>query len=225
MRALIACLIRLQCATQPTPPQDAGKVLALCPSTSYPEGCRNVAHISRHRVQIKVAQRFQALMFFEPASWRGEAERVPDAVSLSRESAVLVPRLPVQGCRECLLTHIPSRLAGMRVATSGSCLPTSVGSAQMCMKPLSTFTPAWQQPHLLMLGKGRGPGPGSLQETGGCLPAAAAGPASAAGAASLPVGGARSHPEQQPSPAQPALVGVGGNREHCRRTGGTGAGP
>ena len=35
-----------------------------------------------------------------------------------RNSAVLIPHLPVQGCQECLLTHIPSLAAGMRVVTS-----------------------------------------------------------------------------------------------------------
>lgn len=67
-------------------------------------------------------------------------------------------------------THIPSLLAGMKVVTSGSCLSTSVVSAQMWAKPLSTFTPAWQHSQLLKLGEGGRPGPGSLRGKGkACL--------------------------------------------------------
>lgn len=64
VKALTGCLIRLECVTQPSAPQGAGKVLSLYMSTFYPDGSRNVAHTSRHRVQIKVVQLFQALAFF-----------------------------------------------------------------------------------------------------------------------------------------------------------------
>lgn len=67
MKALTRCLTRRGCATQPSPPRDTGEVLAICTSTSYPEGCRAVAHISRHRVQIKVTQHLPVLVYFERA--------------------------------------------------------------------------------------------------------------------------------------------------------------
>jgi len=203
---------------QPSPPRDAGRTLFLHVSTSCPEGCRNMAHVSRHRVRIKAAQPFPALAFFEPVIWREEEQRAPDPLSLSRGSADWAPHLPVLGCQEHPLTPPHPNRAGMGVVVPSSCLPTSAGSARMGTK-LHACSPQ----------------PGSSPACWSWVGDADGGPLRGLGAACLqpvlpmllvlPAGGPPSLAEHQPAPVQSALLDTGGNWERCGRTGGTGAGP